>query len=353
MDGNLIEKKIVDHHILYKNINVNNVNINIYSINIAQKSDLRTMVMFNKIQCYLKGGSRSIVDYSFFDDLPDLLMKFNYHLHEVIEGEKIEIHDEKFLKQVKNLIKRNFDKVYLRKYVPKGQFKTDGIFRKRFEKTNFNYIDIIFEEETIEHYRYRIQSVLKHLKQLSLGRKHVIFCFQEIKPVRIFLEEAKKENPSWILIDPIELDTKQEGKSNNVLFVQEFPYSINRMTTTKHDIILKLFNHEVLCDGEWISQRNPNQNVKYYIPSLKCFFYNIHSFLNEEKTIFTKINKIIKYVFDRKSNFIIIGDLNFKLPYKIVSQVQEILHFHKIFCKFTPSITNRKIKTFDGLLIKL
>ena len=93
MDGNLIEKKVVDHHILYKNINVNNVNINIYSINIAQKSDLRTMVMFNKIQCYLKGGSRSIVDYSFFDDLPDLLMKFNYHLHEVTEGEKIEIHD--------------------------------------------------------------------------------------------------------------------------------------------------------------------------------------------------------------------------------------------------------------------
>ncbi len=351
MDVNLIRENVVDHHIIFKKIRIHNHDINIYSINIAQKSDLRTMMMFNKIQCFLKGGQRAIVDYSFFDKIPDLLLKYNYHEREVVEGDKIELTDEKFLKDLEKCTNRPFEKVYLRKYIPKEKFVTDNIFRKRFNKTNFRYIDIIFEEETLERYRHRVSQVLNHLENLSTGKENVMFCFQEIKPIKVFLEEAKK-NKSWVLIDPCQLSAKQERKSNNVLFVKSFPFKVKRLTTIKHDTILKIFNHETFQEGEWVSQRNPNQNVKFYIPALKCFFYNIHSFLNEEKTIMLQIDKIIAYVFARKSKFIIIGDLNFKLPSKIITKINRYLTSKNIFSSFIPSLTNRKLKTYDGIIIK-
>lgn len=351
MDGNLIRENIIDHHILYKKVHIHNYDINIYSINIAQKSDLRTMMMFNKIQCFLKGGQRAIVDYSFFDRIPDLLLKYDYHLREVVEGDKVELKDEKFLKDLEKYTKRPFEKVFLRKYTPKDQFVTDSIFRTRFERTNFRYIDIIFEEEKLEHYRNRVSQVLKHLEHLSTGKDNVMFCFQEIKPIKVFLQESMK-NKSWVLIDPCQLTVKQEKKSNNVLFVKNFPFKVKRLTTIKHDTILKIFNHEIFYEGEWVSQRNPNQNVKFYIPALKCFFYNIHSFLNEEKTIMLHLDKILTYLFARKSKFIIIGDLNFKLPTKTITKINNYLASKEIISSFIPSITNRKLKTYDGIIIK-
>ena len=198
-------------------------------------------MMFNKIQCFLKGGQRAIVDYSFFDRIPDLLLKYDYHLREVVEGDKVELKDEKFLKDLEKYTKRPFEKVFLRKYTPKDQFVTDSIFRTRFERTNFRYIDIIFEEEKLEHYRNRVSQVLKHLEHLSTGKDNVMFCFQEIKPIKVFLQESMK-NKSWVLIDPCQLTVKQEKKSNNVLFVKNFPFKVKRLTTIKHDTILKIFN---------------------------------------------------------------------------------------------------------------
>ena len=50
---NLIDEKCIDHYILYEEVKLDNTKrkIHLYSINIAQLSHIRTMTMYNKLNC--------------------------------------------------------------------------------------------------------------------------------------------------------------------------------------------------------------------------------------------------------------------------------------------------------------
>lgn len=355
MEKVLLEKKLIDHRIVYRNFFVKNVEINLYSLNIAQKSDLRTMLMFNKIQCFLKGSEKSKIkiDASFFDEIPDLLIKFNLHLKDIEEGSKNEIKDVEFLKALRKITKNNFEKVFLRRYVPKGKLKTDDVFRKRFEKTNYNYIDIVFSEEKIAQYQKRIQTILRHLEKITETKKNLIFCFQEIKPISIFLKEISQLK-DWSVVDPVSFSIKQESKSNNVLIQKNFPHKIERLHTIKHDTILQIFSKEIFENGTYVSYRNINQNVKYFIPDLKLYLYNIHSFLQTDSSVLDIFkNKIIPYMESKQDPIVMIGDLNLKMEMSTLKKLSSFLSGKKIDYLFTPSFTNRKIKTYDACILRL
>ena len=355
MEKVLLEKKLIDHRILYRNFCVKNVEINLYSLNIAQKSDLRTMLMFNKIQCFLKGSEKSKIkiDASFFDEIPKLLIQFNLHLKDIEEGSKNEIKDVEFIKALQKITKNSFEKVFLRRYIPKGKLKTDDIFRKRFEKTNFNYIDIVFSEEKLAQYQLRIRTILRHLQKITEKQINLIFCFQEIKPISVFFKELK-ELKEWSVVDPVSFSIKQESKSNNVLIRKNFPYKIERLHTIKHDTILQIFSKEIFENGSYVSQRNINQNVKYFIPELKLYLYNIHSFLQTDPSVLNIFQKkIVPYMETKKDPVVIIGDFNMKMEMSTLKKLSSFLSEKKIDYIFTPSFTNRKVKTYDACILRL
>lgn len=347
-EKDLLEKKYIDHRILYCKTTIRDIKINLYSLNIAQRSDLRTMVMFNKIHSFLKGKDL-FIDNSFFDVLPDFILRHGLDRCDIKEGSKEEILSETVLSDLKKIVHYPFSKVYLRKYIPKGRRETDSLFEKRFSKTNFIYIDIIFKEETIQNYRQRIHDVLQCITENTKTKENVVLCLQEICPIFDFLEMVKLF-PQWNVQDPVNVDEKQSQKSNNVLLTMNFPYHVRRLLTK--DDVIKIFENETIEDGEIIQHRNKNQNVKYYIPALKCYLYNIHGYMFQNETVYEKIENIIPFLIKNNKNIIIIGDFNFKMSNVILRNLKTFLQTCGYICRFVPNISNRKLKTYDGYILK-
>ena len=75
----------------------------------------------------------------------------------------------------------------MRKYVPKNNTKTDNIFRSRFSKVNFHYFDIIFREETLNEYIFRVNEVLNTLIKIIKNQDNVLILLREINPILDFL----------------------------------------------------------------------------------------------------------------------------------------------------------------------
>ena len=347
-EKDLLEKKYIDHRILYCKTTIRDIKINVYSLNIAQRSDLRTMVMFNKIHSFLK-GTDLFIDNSFFDVLPDFILQHGLHHCEIEEGSKEEILSDKVLNDLKKIIHYPFSKVYLRKYVPKGRRTTDSIFETRFSKTNFIYLDIIFKEETINNYRKRVYDVLQCISDNMRNKENVVLCLQEICPIFDFFEMVKLF-PQWNIQDPVNVDEKQSQKSNNVLLTMNFPYYVRRLLTK--DDVIKIFENETVVDGEIIQHRNKNQNVKYYIPALKCYLYNIHGYMFQNEIVGENIENIIPFLENSNKNIIIIGDFNFKMNTVILRNLKRFLGNKGYTCRFVPNISNRKLKTYDGYIVK-
>lgn len=351
MENELIAKNLIDHKILYYEWKYGDDIVHFYSLNIAQKSDLRTMLMFNKIHSFLKGFDISdvYINTDFFDEIPDLILKYNLHLECVKEGSKIQIDNKAFLIDLQAIVKRSFENVYLRRYCPNGKRKTDDVFMKRFEKTNFNYIDIIFKEETIVKYRERIRKVLSTVYEKCKNKKNVLLCFQEIRPVSEFVKELSLFS-AWKLIDP--QNPNDIEKSSNILVAQNFPYHIRRVQTTNHDDVLKVFEHKVFENGQWSAQRNCNQNIKYYIQKYHLYFYNIHGYLYRDNQVLEEMeNNIIPYLQERKSSsHVIIGDFNFKMKSSICKKLKDICKTANMYIKLIPSLSNAYTKTYDGII---
>jgi hypothetical protein len=362
LNKKLIEEKCIDHYIMKKKVEVNNYTLNIYSVNIAQLSHLRTMTMYNKLNCYLKNYKVRIEQKlitKLFNEMSSIILKYKLHTMNIKEGSKEEIKNSKIIKDVSKLLNGTpFMKLYLRRYVPKGKLNTDTIFKKRFEKTNFIYCDIIFKEESIQTYKRRVRKTIENLVRESEDDENVILCFQEIYPLIDFLEIID-EFKSLEVIDPKIDDEKMNNdiykvlffKSNNILIRRNCKFEIERIIRND-DIFLKFFNHQ-RSNGD--IDRNINQNVKYYIKELDLYLYNIHSYLYCDK----KLRKIFKEEFipyfreNSKKNIIIVGDFNFQMKYETKSMIETILKEEDIVVNFYPNPFSSRKVNYDGIIIKL
>jgi hypothetical protein len=367
-DNELIENKCIDHHILYKRLCIKQKFLNIYSVNIAQISHIRTMTMFNKVNSFLRSYENSLTnDKDFakklFDEMPRIILKHNLHKKNVNEGSKVEIKDMKVIKDLQKLVPNScFDVVYLRKYVPNGKYKTDEIFKKRFEKTNYIYFDIYFQREDVTVYKNRIRKTLKSLDKSSKRKKNVLICLQEIKPLLEFLI-VLEEFPQFKLQFPNITDIQNEKenyeknyktlffKSNTILLVKNVQFSILHNNT--NDVLLDFFNHKRIINGEIIYERNKNQNIKYYIPALNLYIYNIHSYIYKDKRIIDFFqSKGLEFIKNNHKNFFIIGDLNFQMSPNIIESFTKILKTNNISCNFVETPFYKKKKTFDGYIFR-
>lgn len=364
---NLIEEKCIDHYILYEEVNFEREQrkIHIYSVNIAQLSHIRTMTMYNKLNCFLKNYDIPIDNkkiQEIFNEIPNIILKYNLHKKDIEEGVKEEVKDKKVWKEISKLTKFPFVKVYKRKYIPKGRFITDTIFRKRFEKTNYIYLDIIFKEESIKLYKKRVHKTCQYLVTRSKKQKNVLFCFQEIYPLINFLEVVVKF-PKLVVIDPKIKDfyNKKEDdmyktlffKSNNILVSKDFPFQIKRVQT-EYDIFLNFFNCRKWNGDNWTTERNMNQNIKYLIPELNLYLYNIHSFLYRDKKIkFIFENSFLPFLKQSKKNIIIIGDFNFQMKEETIKYLENLLGKENIKSRFIVNPFSLKKKNYDGLILKI
>lgn len=363
----LIKEKCIDHYILYEEVNIYRTQqkLHLYSINIAQLSHIRTMTMYNKLNCFLKNYEIPINNkkvQEIFNEIPNIILKYNLHKKDIEEGIKEEVKDKKVWKEILKLTEYPFVKIYKRKYIPKGRFITDDIFKKRFEQTNYIYLDIIFKEESIKLYKKRVYKTCQYLVSRSKKQKNVLFCFQEIYPIINFLEVIVKF-PKLNVIDPKIKDfynTKEEDlyktlffKSNNILIAKDFPFHIERIRT-EYDIFLNFFNCRKWDGNNWITERNINQNIKYYIPTFDLYLYNIHSFLYRDKKIKTIFeNSFIPFLKKSKKKFIFIGDFNFQMKEETIEYIKEILKKENIISRFIINPFSLKKKNYDGIIIKL
>lgn len=369
VDDDLIENKCIDHHILYKRLCIKQKFLNIYSVNIAQISHIRTMTMFNKVNCFLRSYENILTnDKDFakklFDEMPKIIMKYNLHEQEVNEGSKIEITDKRVIKDLQKLVSdSSFDVVYLRKYVPKGKYKTDEIFKKRFEKTNYIYFDIYFQREDVNIYKNRIRKTLKSLDKSSKRKKNVLICLQEIKPLLEFMI-VLEEFPQFKLQFPniANIQNEKENyekkyktlffKSNTILLSKNFQFSILHSIT--NDVLLDFFNHKRIINGQVIYERNKNQNIKYYIPALNLYIYNIHSFIYKDRRIIDFFqSRGVEFIKSSCKNFFIIGDLNFQMSPTILESFTKLLQKNNIACNFIETPFYKKKKTFDGYMFRV
>ena len=364
---NLIDEKCIDHYILYEEVKIDNTKqkIHLYSVNIAQLSHIRTMTMYNKLNCFLKTydtpiDNRKVQD--IFNEIPNIILKYNIHKEDIAEGVKEEVKDKRIWKEILKLTGCPFVKIYQRKYIPKGRFLTDSIFKNRFEKTNYIYLDIIFKEESIKLYKKRVHRTCQYLISRSKKQKNVLFCFQEIYPLINFLEVIVKF-PKLIVIDPKIKDfyNKKEDtlyktlffKSNNILISKDFPFPIQRINT-EYDIFLNFFNCRKWYGEGWISERNINQNVKYLIPDFNLYLYNIHGFLYRDKKIkFIFENSFIPFLKQSKKRIIIIGDLNFQMKTETIDYLKDILEKEHIKSRFIVNPFSLKKKNYDGIILKI
>lgn len=361
----LIKEKCIDHYILYEEVNIKQKKIHLYSINIAQLSHIRTMTMYNKLNCFLKNYEIPIDNkkvQEIFNEIPNIILKYNLHKKDIEEGIKEEVKDKRVLKELLKLTEYPFEKVYKRKYIPKGRFLTDNIFKKRFEQTNYIYLDIIFKEESIKVYKKRVYKTCQYLVSCSKKQKNVLFCFQEIYPIINFVEVIVKF-PKLTIIDPKIKDfynTKEEDlyktlffKSNNVLISKDFPFHVERIKT-EYDIFLNFFNCRKWNGSNWITERNMNQNIKYYIPDLDLYIYNIHSFLYRDKKIKTIFEEsFIPFLKKNKKKFIFVGDFNFQMKEETIEYIKELLKKENIISRFVINPFSLKKKNYDGIIIKL
>lgn len=369
IDKELIESKCIDHHILYKRLCIKQKFLNIYSVNIAQISHIRTMTMFNKINSFLRSYENSLTnDKEFakmlFEKMPSILIKYNLHQENVEEGSKVEVKDVRVLKDLQRLCPQySFDTVYLRKYTPCGKYKTDDIFKNRFEKTNYIYFDIYFQCEDLKVYKDRIRKTLKTLFKVSRRQKNVLICLQEIKPLLEFMivlnefQHFKLEYPKVSNIENEKENFEKNYKtlffkSNTILLSRNLEYSVLHNTT--NDVLLDFFNRKRLLNGVMITERNKNQNIKYYIPYLNLYIYNIHSFIYKDKRILDFFQtKGLEFIKNIKRNIFIIGDLNFQMSPYILTQIEKMFTRQDISSKFVETPFFKKKKTFDGYMLKL
>lgn len=330
----LIKENIIDHNILnYENIKIkdkkNNEHIlNLYSINISQKSDIRTMTIFNKIHSFLKLGCDqnqhfiSSIDLNkLFDNMSSLILKYKLNDIYIEEGDKYLIADTNIIIELKNKLAsfniNSFDYLYLRKYIPSSESKNDLIFKERFKNCNYYYLDIIFKEETINRYMERIKIIFDHLEILTKNKQNVLIFCQEINPLLDALQIIK--NYDFKVIDPHpnlnklpKLHQNFFSKSISIFLSRNFNFRISKLNkdiiSHNSDQIIQFFQHGSSLD------KNIFQNNAYYIKKFDLYIYNIHSNLHKNDTIIKFFSKQLPELEKNKiKNIILIGDFNFKL----------------------------------------
>lgn len=363
LNETLIKEKCIDHYIIKKEVKVNENTIYIYSINIAQLSHIRTMTMYNKLNCYLKNYEVPIekrIITKFFNEISFIILKYGLEKIDMEEGGKEEIKDPLILKDISNLLEGiPFIHVYRRKYIPQNKYKTDSIFIKRFKKTNYIYLDIIFQEESIKTYKKRVYKTIQYLVKDSKYKKNIIFCFQEIYPFIDFLEIIQKFKDLVVLDPKINNEYKIDDtlykvlffKSNNILITKRCPFTFYRINC-EYDLFLNFFSHR-RQNGE--IDRNINQNIKYYCKELNLYLYNIHGYLYCDKRIKTIFEeKFIPY-FKKNSdkNIILVGDFNFQMKKETKVYIENRLKEENIMAEFYPNPFSLKKINYDGIIMNL
>jgi len=334
-----LDNKIIDHNIIYHYFDDKKNAFHIYSVNIAQISDLRTMVIFNKINKFLKTAPNPSSDSIkkknvnfLMDNMHKIILKYQLENMDIEEGTKKLIVDSNIILDLRELCIDDvkIDYVYLRKYTPKTKSRNDEIFKSRFEPCNFRYFDIIFEEESIESYQKRIKEIMNYLNKVTENQKCVILL-QEINPI-LNAYDVLQFYPEFSIIDPIfghlmkynhgKINEKIFSKSFNVLLTKNFNHRIKKM---ENDKIIDFFSFK---GNE--KQKNDFQNIKYYLPKFKLYLYNIHSFLFSNKKIITVMETFFIQEMKTMEKVLIIGDLNFKFTNIYLEEFKDLLDKHSI-----------------------
>lgn len=361
----LISENVIDHNILYQRIPLNKKNTsfaNLYSLNIAQISHIRTMVIWNKIHCYLKSSgvlmssmSKKLLN-DLFDTMPRFIEKYNLQDTKIDEGSKLLIVNEDLKRDLKETLQNSVDIefIYLRKYVPKNNTKSDNIFRERFAKVNYHYFDIIFREETIDEYSNRVRKVLTSLLKLAKDQDNVLVLLQEINPILDFLSviEESQFRPFFKVVDPVfdeknnndrKYNEKTFTRSVNVLLSHNFAFS-HRIERRPSDHLIHFFSSYGRTN-----EKNEYQNIKYYITKYRLSLYNIHGNMTTKKY---SINQLLSYLesIDKNIRFILMGDLNLKMTADIFSYFTEKLFSYNIKYELKPLPNSKNI--YEGCIYR-
>jgi len=359
----LLKGNVIDHNILYQRIPLNKKKTsfaNVYSLNIAQISHIRTMVIWNKIHCYLKSSTHLMSSISkkllndLFDTMPLFIEKYNLKDIKIDEGSKLLIVNEELKSDLKAILQNTVDIefIYLRKYIPKNNTKSDSIFRERFAKVNYHYFDIIFREETIEEYSTRVRNVLKSFMELAQNQDNVLFLLQEINPILDFLtviEESqfrqffKVVDPTFHNADDRKHNEKTFTRSVNVLLSHKFAFS-HRIERRPADHLIHFFSSYGRTN-----EKNEYQNLKYYITKYRLSLYNIHGNMTTKRY---SINQLLGYLegIDKNIRFILMGDLNLKMSADIYKYFTEKLFSYDIQYDLRPLPNSKNI--YEGCIYR-
>ena len=373
-DHDLLEENVIDHQIMYFKIKVNNKQtyFNLFSLNIAQRSDIRSMCLYNKFHTYLRKKkfdhfhnklfSKNVVR-KLFDSTPYIILKYNLHekYNNIQEGSKELITDKEIIEEVRKLLPSEANQIaflYIRRYVPStsSKEKYDIIFRERYKKTNFFYFDLVFVEETIQEYKNRIRKVMNVLVNQIQNKSNCIICLQEICPPLDFIDVINTEYKDILrIVDPKfdssfkKYNEKIFMKSINFLLVKRnFRYRIIKENTENN--IIKFFS-SYGCT----SAKNPYQNIQYKIPKLNLDLYNVHGNLLSNKSLLDSLQKNILNQIDNhyfEKSIIILGDLNFRLNHKYYNLFFEKFRDYKFFFHLEP-LPFSKQDVFEGILYRI
>ena len=360
----LLKDNVIDHNILYQRIPLNKKKTsfaNVYSLNLAQISHIRTMVIWNKIHCYLKSSTRLMSSISkklvndLFDAMPTFIEKYNFQDIKIEEGSKLLIVNEQLKTDLKKILQNTIDIefIYLRKYIPKNNTKSDSIFRERFATVNYHYFDIIFREETIQEYSTRVRKVLQTFQKLVKNQENVLVLLQEINPILDFLSviEESQFRLFFKVVDPTFHNAEDDRKHNEKTFTRSVNVLLSYKFAYSHRIERRPADHLIYFFSSYgrSNEKNEYQNLKYYITKYRIALYNIHGNMTTKKY---SINQLLGYLegIDKNIRFVLMGDLNLKMSGETYKYFTDKLYTYDIQYDLKPLPNSKNI--YEGCIYR-
>jgi len=181
----------------------------------------------------------------------------------------------------------------------------DRIFKENYP--NDYYLDVYFDEETLDHYKARIRKTLEKILELSNPQSNLIICLQEINPLQplvLHKDEVESKNIfeqlNLNLVDLPEKLEKISKSSSIVLTSKNFQFEIDEL---KDNQIIELIKGD----------KGPTQNIGYILTvgDKKLEIFNVHTNLFRNDEAFRNLEEIVNYASDK--NLILVGDMNLDL----------------------------------------
>jgi hypothetical protein len=358
---NLITKlNYSDHYLLYKKILLeNNILLHLFNINIAQQNIKSSILKYNRLNIPLR--SRENIEILF-----NYKLKIINFILENSKSEKEKIKDYIDILDPRTKLYKNINNKFIKKYG--NIFKIFKIIIKKIDKinattfikenlelnndNNYYYFDLIFEEERLKDYKNRIKNcfnyiidTIKLIDKNNFNNYYVINT-QEFNPYYLVINEID----NFMIRLEKKIGIKFKVIINNNLLLSETTSISFVSVNTKYEI--KSVNNDLLIKL-MKKQKKIASPTKYFKFSYKKLptIYNFHTNLYNYSEII-ELLKILKNM----NNFIICGDLNFRLINDDTVKLIKIFNNFNINIELTAtpeSNYKNNYFTYDVIIYKL